>query len=271
MRLDKTMYKAIISDLDGTLLDDSGKLSKRTVRVINALNDSGVKIIIATGRLDVDARAALVDLSFSPVIVSCNGAVVKGGEDAPLWVFDLFSRELKAEVVSHAGDLKLHVTIFSEREYHMMERNPAYDGRLNTEGMLSIHKNIDSLVEVRALKILLHGADEHINDCCTEIFNRYGKDANVCKSTSNTIEIMAHGVDKFYSASKYLAEIGIGPEDVISFGDAMNDYILLSNSGHGVMMGNAIPDLKRALPNHPCALSNAQDGVAKYLESMFDI
>ncbi|WP_240336307.1 HAD family hydrolase, partial [Klebsiella aerogenes] len=52
----KIKYRAIVSDLDGTLLDPAGNLSDLTVETLNILHARGLGIVIATGRCDADAR-----------------------------------------------------------------------------------------------------------------------------------------------------------------------------------------------------------------------
>ena len=49
----------------------------------------------------------------------------------------------------------------------------------------------------------------------------------------------------------------------------MNDFEMLSMAGRGVVMGNAHSRLKDALPGHPQALTNDEDGVAEYLTQLF--
>ena len=44
------MYKAVISDLDGTLLNDRSKISDFTRETVRELIDKGIKFYIATGR-----------------------------------------------------------------------------------------------------------------------------------------------------------------------------------------------------------------------------
>ncbi|MBP9510756.1 MAG: HAD family phosphatase, partial [Fusobacteriaceae bacterium] len=43
-------YKAVISDLDGTLLNSNHTISKYTQEVIKKVIEKGVKFYIATGR-----------------------------------------------------------------------------------------------------------------------------------------------------------------------------------------------------------------------------
>jgi len=52
-----------------------------------------------------------------------------------------------------------------------------------------------------------------------------------------------------------------------AFGDSLNDMSMLTIVGHGVAMANARPDVLQMIPTH--ALSNEQDGVARFIEEHF--
>ena len=43
-------YDALLLDLDGTALDPAGKVRESTRRAVRALDDSGVRVMITTGR-----------------------------------------------------------------------------------------------------------------------------------------------------------------------------------------------------------------------------
>jgi hydroxymethylpyrimidine pyrophosphatase-like HAD family hydrolase len=61
----------------------------------------------------------------------------------------------------------------------------------------------------------------------------------------------------------------LNSEDVIAFGDGMNDLELLGQVGKGVLMGNADPRLKAALGHLEVIGSNADQSVAGYLDRTF--
>ena len=56
------MYKAVISDLDGTLLNEKGKVSDFTRKTVRELIDKGIKFYIATGRNYGLAKAVMDEL-----------------------------------------------------------------------------------------------------------------------------------------------------------------------------------------------------------------
>ena len=49
-RGEKEMYKLVAIDLDGTLVTDDKKLTKKTIETINQASKKGVKIMISSGR-----------------------------------------------------------------------------------------------------------------------------------------------------------------------------------------------------------------------------
>lgn len=52
------MFKVVVSDLDGTLLNKQHQISPRTRDTLHRLVEQGVKFVVATGRHHVDAAAS---------------------------------------------------------------------------------------------------------------------------------------------------------------------------------------------------------------------
>jgi len=44
------MYKAVISDLDGTLLNENHQINEFTIETVKKVVEKGIKFYIATGR-----------------------------------------------------------------------------------------------------------------------------------------------------------------------------------------------------------------------------
>ena len=59
---------------------------------------------------------------------------------------------------------------------------------------------------------------------------------------------------------------GLKPSEIVAFGDAENDLLMIKNAGLGVAMGNAQPEVKAQADL--VTLSNEQDGIAEVLESI---
>ncbi len=78
-------------------------------------------------------------------------------------------------------------------------------------------------------------------------------------------EIHGANANKGSSLLKVANHLNISKENIIAFGDGVNDFELLDAAGHGVWMVNGNEDLKLSTNNHT-TFSNNDDGVIKYLQ-----
>ncbi|HGM6995204.1 HAD family hydrolase [Serratia ureilytica] len=261
----KIKYRAIVSDLDGTLLDPAGNLSDLTVETLNILHARGLEIVIATGRCDADARGIVDGLGFSPAIVSCNGAMVniEGRPVADKRYF--LPRDSQMMLMDYLFACPLHVTLFTQEGWMMAEENPHFADYIKTSGVACRYVEPEAMKRQPILKVLLQGEAALIERFYNEVSQAFGKTLSICKSSAETIDIMDKHISKARSVADYLSAKQIAMRDCLSFGDAMNDLDMLRWAGTGVVMGNAMGELKRALPFNPIALPNSRNGVADYL------
>ncbi|WP_200164510.1 HAD-IIB family hydrolase [Francisella adeliensis] len=68
------MYDLIITDLDGTLLQDGCKMGAYTKEVLVNLSEKNKQIVFATGRHYLDVSSIVSSLNISVHIISSNGA-----------------------------------------------------------------------------------------------------------------------------------------------------------------------------------------------------
>lgn len=73
------MYKLIVSDLDGTLVDGNKKVSEYTKKVVKRLKEMGIEFIIATGRSYKGAKHIYDLLELDGEIVCNNGTTIYDG------------------------------------------------------------------------------------------------------------------------------------------------------------------------------------------------
>jgi hydroxymethylpyrimidine pyrophosphatase-like HAD family hydrolase len=81
------------------------------------------------------------------------------------------------------------------------------------------------------------------------------------------IEISATGVTKASTLAALCEERGLGPNDVLAFGDMPNDLPLLAWAGQAYAVANAHPAVLEAVAMHTASVED--DGVAQVLERIF--
>ena len=69
----KTLY---ITDLDGTLLNDEGRVSARSAELISGLSHRGVAISVATARTPATVEPLLADTYTTADLVVMTGATL---------------------------------------------------------------------------------------------------------------------------------------------------------------------------------------------------
>ena len=70
------MYKMIVSDFDGTLIDSDEAIPLSTMVEIDRIRKLGVKFVVATGRILKSVLDYNRDFPFLDYVISCDGAYV---------------------------------------------------------------------------------------------------------------------------------------------------------------------------------------------------
>jgi hydroxymethylpyrimidine pyrophosphatase-like HAD family hydrolase len=88
-------------------------------------------------------------------------------------------------------------------------------------------------------------------------------------SATALLEISAPGVTKASTLELLCADLGVGPAEVVAFGDMPNDLPMLAWAGTSYAMANAHPTVLEAAS---CtAPANDEDGVARVLAGLLDL
>ena len=96
------------------------------------------------------------------------------------------------------------------------------------------------------------------------IGDRFRSDVN---GALGSFEIYAPTLSKATGLKKALEHYGLTREDAYAFGDGVNDIDMIQFAGTGVVMGNAIDEVKAA--GDIVAPPIQEDGLAKILRELF--
>jgi Cof subfamily protein (haloacid dehalogenase superfamily) len=264
-------WRAAVIDLDGTLLDERGNISERSIKTLEIMHERNMLVVIATGRLDADARRLLKKLDFTPVFVSCNGALIKTRSLLPPFWEQTLLPAVSTEILGFVQGLSLHPMLFSSKGWHCLTGDRCYTDYIASSGLACQYHSEQEFRAIPVLKILLQGDETAINTAFGPLRERFSACSTLSKSSLSTIDIVARNQNKKTAVERFLSSLNISLAQTIAFGDAMNDLELLSAVGHGVLMGNAMHELQRHLPDLPRALPNHQDGVAAYLQELLSL
>ena len=88
------MYKAIISDLDGTLLNENHDVDEFTINTVKKVLEKGIKFYIATGRSYFGAKEVMDKLNLEIPLITSNGARILNSEGKEIYIKNLEEKYL---------------------------------------------------------------------------------------------------------------------------------------------------------------------------------
>ena len=263
-------YKLVVCDMDGTLLTSSHKISDHTANIIKQIEDNGVKFIIATGRPYPDAKFYRDSLKLKSYLITSNGARAHDEDNNPI-VVENIPKELVKRLLTYNVGKDIHRNIYLNDDWII---------EYEIDGLIEFHKesgygfNIDNLNKYEneeAAKVFFLGKDKEIKNLEKNMEKEFQNELSITVSSPFCLEFMKKGVNKAETLKKVLKLLNIKAEEVIAFGDSMNDYEMLSLVGKPFIMGNANQRLIDALPNVEVVGNNNEDGIGKKLIEIFNI
>lgn len=264
-------YKAVVSDLDGTLLDSRSTISAESIRVIKELIKQNVKFFVATGRHHLDVKHILEKYDLKTGIITSNGAVVLDINEN-----ELVRHEIEEEYISELFNKidfgKTYVNLYMDEAWYI--NREWEEARLYTEETGFSYSIVDlkTFDKKGIIKIFITSENhDELVELEKNILNGFSHKLAVVFSSPNCLEIMAHGVNKAKSLEEVLKIENISLDETIAFGDGFNDFEMLKKVGRGFVMSNAHYKLKNALYGNPLAETNDKNGVAEKIKEIFNI
>ena len=261
----KERFKVIITDLDGTLLNEEHQISGYTKTVFQQLHDENYLIIVATGRHHLDAMPLLENLGCPFYLVTSNGARIHSPANELLYSFDI-----KSDAIKSILDLEIHpdftTVLFKEKVWQSNRENEklnSFQTEMNYPNEIVDFKEIEDL---SAIKLFFTHNDHHkLVELKDKIMESHSDEFHSAFSLPFCLEFMDKSVDKSVAIAKILEIENHTFEKSIAFGDGFNDERMLISSGKALIMENAVESLKTKLPHIEVITSNDKDGVASYL------
>ncbi|MBP6041312.1 MAG: Cof-type HAD-IIB family hydrolase [Flavobacterium sp.] len=257
--------KVIISDLDGTLLNQHHVISDYTRSVFQELHQQNYLIVVATGRHHLDAIPLVERLGVPLYLVTSNGARIHSPDKELLYAVNMDPDAVKS-ILSLDIDPDITTVLFKEEFWQTNLHNE----KLNSFSKeVTYHRqlvNFEELEDFEAIKIFFtHENEEKLIAVRNLILEHHPETFNHAFSLPICLEFMDKNVDKSHAIAKILEKENLDFSHTISFGDGFNDEMMLVTSGKGLIMGNAPAALKNKLPDMEVIATNHEDGVANYL------
>lgn len=272
-----------ISDLDGTLLSSSGTLSKESIDRLNSMIDRGLNFTIATARNYDSAHPILKGLNLKIPAILFNGVYLTDFNTGQnVFLADFITKSIVKEMLKIVTPLDLHPFIYSyfsngkgHRVYYRKAVNPgekAYLTSLDGDGRLCQVDDFNLADDERVSGFLLIDNKKTLKPVYQALKKKYPDDISLYFAEDVSLKgyywLQAyHQQANKANMIRLLAQYLKHPlNNVVVFGDYLNDLGMFKIAGRAIAVSNALPEVKRAA--HEIIGSNNNGSVIKYLESI---
>ncbi|WP_028983677.1 HAD family hydrolase [Sporolactobacillus terrae] len=256
--------RALVFDLDGTLLNSRKKLSERTQNALLRCGQLGIALFIATARPPRSVKALLPSVIMKQVsAVYYNGAYCRdlSGNTSSFTISPAIAAKIITQVCRNKEQDKL--SIESEDVLYALS-NAVYEQNRKHMFVPPTVVSEKRLASIPANKLLLF----HCSTETKHYIMNFGAQLSVVETDAGELlQIMEKQISKASAVSAICQKHAISMRQVAAFGDDWNDLDLFKACGYSVAMGNATPGLEKDATMRTG--TNDEDGVAQILEKWF--
>ena len=270
MIVTKQQFKLIITDHDGTLVNDERKLLPQTRETLERLHAQGYLFGLASGRTVADAKTfpSKWGLSFDvDVIIGLGGGEIWDGIHQRLQKGKQLRPSVVKEIVELLAPFDLSISIIYPDGRHLvskMDQGTKESMLRNPNDRYELIEDLSQLWQEDAPKLLCRIDEERMPQLEAYVKAHPSPHYWGFKTRPDIYEFMDPENTKSNGLRKICRLLDISLEEVMAFGDTTNDNDLLACC-YGVCMANGSEDTK-AFSKDVTRYTNNENGVGDYIE-----
>ena len=264
--------RLIVSDMDGTLLDDDKEVHEQFWPLVRELHRRGVAFAPASGRQYYKLLDQFADIADEMVFISDNGScVMRGGVEVSS---DCLTRDDALRLVltlraTIAAGTDAGIVVCGKRGAFIERSDPAFlDGVGPYHGRLEIVEDLLTVIDDDVLKIAvydLESAERNIEPAMSDFQDSH----KVTVSGERWLDVNTKTANKGRAITQLQDALGVTPAQTMVFGDFLNDLEMMDTADYSFAMSNAHPLL--AARARYVAPPNSDNGVVRTIASVLGI
>lgn len=259
------MIKLVITDMDGTLLNDRHEIHPDFWEIEEKLLDKNILVAVASGRQYYNLIEQFDRLKDRMIFFAENGSyVVHKGKELYTDTMDRQQANIFIEEGRKAKDCNL--VLCGIESAYVEHNNDAFKNEI--QKFYKRLKVVDDLTKVddKVLKVTLcnkSGVEENTYP----LFEKFKDDYKVAIASPIFIDIMTKTANKGNAIRGVQQKLNISPEETLVFGDYLNDLEMMQNAKYSYAMKNAHPEIIK-VSNFVTDYDNNENGVLRTIEKL---
>ncbi|QBH96748.1 pyridoxal phosphatase [Limnobaculum zhutongyuii] len=246
-------YQIIALDLDGTLLNSQKQILQESLDTLALARQQGVKVVIVTGRHHVAIHPFYQALQLDTPAICCNGTYTYHYQKQQVLSGTPLTKSQATRVAqllrNHPIQSLMYIdnAMTFEQKDDSIDRWYAWAARLpenQRPNMLHVDKFETAIDQANNVWKFATSSDDE--DALNHFSKLVEKELGLAceRSWHNQIDLAQQGNSKGNRLREWVESQGISMNNVIAFGDNLNDVSMLSQAGLGVAMGNSSDEVK---------------------------
>jgi Cof subfamily protein (haloacid dehalogenase superfamily) len=263
--------RLVVSDVDGTLLDPAGVVSRGTLEALGGLRHAGVMFALATSRRWTGTVPLAQQLGLAAPLILYDGALIReypSGEMLGADALDPASAQLAAEALAAHGLQPIAQYCDSRGEYLRVAESATHpewtEEYLERFASQTRRVRLDLLSDqdVGPLRLVAFGPISVLRRAAVALAHLHvGRQLLLAGSYGLAeLTIFSRSASKGAALARIVEYYGMSLEETLAVGDGLNDISMLRAAGLGVAMGHAPRRVRAAA--HAVTASNEEDGLA---------
>ncbi|WP_137598062.1 Cof-type HAD-IIB family hydrolase [Paucilactobacillus kaifaensis] len=249
------MYKLIVSDLDESLLGDTGNISKADLDTIHQLRRRGVKFVPNTGRGFKSVQPLLKQIGTidqaNEYVISYNGGVIVENQHNHVLSSHYLSHSIAEQIYQLARfqpDLGVHIyTLNDVYTFNIDTDERNYIDSRNVTTTDFDQPNLDIFQQQPIVKMLVSNlSHDKLTTFQQQVLTAISVPLSLSFSSNRYLEFNPANVNKGKAVLELGQTLKIEPNEIITIGDNHNDLTMIEAAGMGVAVNNSIPAIKKA-------------------------
>ncbi len=271
-----TLY---ISDLDGTLLNGRAELSEFSRNLLKEMIRDGLSFTVASARSVSSIRQMLKGLELNLPVIEFNGAFISDLESGRHEIINAIEPAIVGELyhLMSQSDCVPFLSTFDGDEDCLYHPEPTNDGsrwyyqdrKDKADPRLRRSEDLAASLKEQVVCFTSIGKEDELTELANKIYAEYGGQLELHLFENQYspgwywLTVHDHHATKDQAIFGLRSTFGFNQNELVVFGDQINDLKMFSIADVAVAVENAVPSLKERATT--VIGGNDHDSVAKFI------
>ncbi|HEX9558190.1 MAG TPA: Cof-type HAD-IIB family hydrolase [Reyranella sp.] len=242
---DKRKISLVLSDVDGTLVNEQKVLTPRAESAVRALHRAGIGFAITSGRPPLGMAMLFDALALSTPIAGFNGGLfVK--RDLTILAQKTVPADVARQAIDLVRDHGLDAWVYSGNDWLITKPDGAHVAHEAWTVKFDPKVVTDFGDALQQVAKVVGVSDDHdrVRRCEADAQAVFGEHATANRSQPYYLDITSRYANKGAVADYLSSHLGVPAEEIATIGDSPNDVLMFKRSGFSIAMGNASDEVK---------------------------